>query len=698
MKLAVAYLRVSTKDQAEKGGQAEGFSIPAQREALQRKAQNLGAGIAAEFVDAGESAKSADRPDLQRMLVYLIEHRVDYVLVHKVDRLARNRVDDIAITMAIKKSGAQLVSATENIDETPSGMLLHGIMSSIAEFYSHNLATEVHKGMSQKAKTGGTPGKVPIGYFNVGRMTPEGREERTVVVDPDRAPLISWAFTAFATGEWTIRLLADELERRGLRSRQTPKVASRPVRPNVLQSILTNPYYKGMVVYRGVTHPGRHTPLADVSTWQQVQDVLSAHAVGEKQRSHRHYLKSSILCGDCGSRLIVSMAKNRYGTVYPYFSCLGRHEKRTRCTRKAMLISLVEKIVEDHWATIQLDRTTRDQLEVNLREILSEQRQELTLERKLLEETRRALVAKQDRLIEAVYSGAFPMDRIGREQTEVGRQLADVEQRLASAHADDARAERHLATVLEFLPDCHNVYVAAGPLERRLLNQAMFTCLYIEEEQVRPVYAKPFDTLLGSMGTAEPKGNQPDEGASQVSMAEILQRYQVADSNGPANDFLFQSDLRRAAKNASFKPLTSMEKPRLPVGSPPDRNSSGGFSCQPCTLIEQLSNPRPQLLRLLDFYENEGSIAQRLRSNSSKVTMSPESDKDSGMKRSLVRPNHRLSSHNTEVLIRAHDAGAPQSQLASQFHIHRTTVKRHVVRRRHQLKLGHSAVRRLISY
>lgn len=49
-----------------------------------------------------------------------------------------------------------LVSATENIDETPSGMLLHGIMSTIAEFSSRNLANEVAKGMTQKAATGGT--------------------------------------------------------------------------------------------------------------------------------------------------------------------------------------------------------------------------------------------------------------------------------------------------------------------------------------------------------------------------------------------------------------------------------------------------------------------------------------------------------------------------------------------------------------
>jgi DNA invertase Pin-like site-specific DNA recombinase len=44
-----------------------------------------------------------------------------------------------------------LVSCTENINETPSGMLLHGVMGSIAEFYSRNLANEVIKGSVQSA-------------------------------------------------------------------------------------------------------------------------------------------------------------------------------------------------------------------------------------------------------------------------------------------------------------------------------------------------------------------------------------------------------------------------------------------------------------------------------------------------------------------------------------------------------------------
>jgi site-specific DNA recombinase len=165
---AVIYLRVSTKEQAERGGEAEGFSIPAQREACRRKAASLGAVVVEEFADRGESAKTADRPELQRLLEFVTEQPVKYVIVHKVDRLARNRADDVAINLAIQQAGAELVSVSENIDQTPSGLLLHGIMSSIAEFYSRNLATEIIKGSTQKAKNGGTPGRVPLGYRNVG--------------------------------------------------------------------------------------------------------------------------------------------------------------------------------------------------------------------------------------------------------------------------------------------------------------------------------------------------------------------------------------------------------------------------------------------------------------------------------------------------------------------------------------------------
>ena len=259
MKLAVSYLRVSTRAQADTDYDEDGLSIAAQREANQRKAGQLGAVIVAEFMDKAESAKAADRPELQAMLKFIRElGSISYVIVDKVDRLARNREDDVLINISVRQAGAQLVSSKENIDETPSGKLLHGIMATIAEFYSANLAMEAMKGMRQKAKVGGTPGLAPLGYRNV-REHIDGREIRTVAVDLERAPLIQWMFSAYATGDWTMSQLCDELERRGLRIPATRKRPARPVSIQHIDKMLMNRYYLGFVKFEGIWHQGRHT-------------------------------------------------------------------------------------------------------------------------------------------------------------------------------------------------------------------------------------------------------------------------------------------------------------------------------------------------------------------------------------------------------------------------------------------------------
>jgi len=83
--LAVSYPRVSTNEQAERGGRDEGFSLPAQREANQRKAERVGAIIVEEFIEPGESGASTDRPALQRLLAYVKSHPAAYCIVHKID-------------------------------------------------------------------------------------------------------------------------------------------------------------------------------------------------------------------------------------------------------------------------------------------------------------------------------------------------------------------------------------------------------------------------------------------------------------------------------------------------------------------------------------------------------------------------------------------------------------------------------------
>ncbi len=290
LQLAVSYLRVSTREQAERGGADEGFSIPAQREANQRKATELGARVVREFIDAGESGRSADRDGLQEMLAFIAATRVQFCLVHKLDRLARNRVDDVKIHEALLAAGVTLVSATESIDQTPSGMLVHGIMSSIAEFYSRNLATEVTKGLTQKLAQGGTPMRAPIGYFNVRRTDAQGREVRTVEIDPERAPLIRWAFETYAKCETSVTGLLRDLTARGLVTVPSPKRPSKPLGKNTLYKLLTNPYYAGVIRYKGALHPGAHEPLIEPALFDQVQALLKArNARMTRHVTHAHH-------------------------------------------------------------------------------------------------------------------------------------------------------------------------------------------------------------------------------------------------------------------------------------------------------------------------------------------------------------------------------------------------------------------------
>ena len=495
---AVIYLRVSTKEQAEMGGEAEGYSIPAQREACLRKAQALPSMVEAEFVDRGESARSVDRPELQRLLVYVKEHRVAYVIVHKVDRLARSRLDDVTINVALQAAGAQLVSVTENIDETPSGLLLHGIMSSIAEFYSRNLANEVLKGSTQKAKLGGTIGKAPTGYLNVRRME-NGREVRTVEIDPVRGPLMAWAFEAYATGQWTTRGLLAELTKRGLTSVPGPRSTAKPLVLSNLQRLLKHPYYKGVVCYRGAWYPGQHQPLVSNDTWSRVQEVLVAkNYAGEKQREHPHYLKGSVFCGQCGSRLIVSFAKNRFGSVYPYFVCIGRHQKRTDCNQQAVRIEAVEALVERVYARIALEPERIQAIRDFVREGLGQQQASLEVERRTQAQRLVKATAERDKLLQAFYAGAISLELLKREQTRLTKELEDAQAALTAAQAEFGQVEQTLETALVLAADCQAMYRAASEKVRRQCNQAFFTKLLIDDEgEVQVELAEPFALLLG---------------------------------------------------------------------------------------------------------------------------------------------------------------------------------------------------------
>jgi site-specific DNA recombinase len=502
---AVLYLRVSTKDQAERGGEEEGFSIPSQRRSGHRKAAALGATVVKEFIEPGESGKTlAKRPALRKLLAYIAENPVTYVIVDKVDRWARNRELDSLITRSVREAGAQLISAQEAIDETPAGQLLHGIMASIAQFYSDNLAREVIKGSVTKAELGGTPTKAPIGYSNV-REIINGREARVVEIDPERGPLMTWALTEIALRPRPIRILHAEVTDKGLRTSPGPKRPAKPLTISQFHRCLRNPYYKGHVVYRGVTYAGTHQPLASAEIWERVQRNLDAqNTAGERKRSHPHYLKGTVYCGRCESRLIITEAKNRHGSIYRYFICVGRHQKRTTCDQSAMRITQVEAIVEDYYATIGLSPDRSTALREYIHTGLSARRADAELERRQQQTLLTKLDHERRKLLQLHYRDAIAPDLFEDEQERITRGMQTATTRLTTIDHVFADIEDTLDHALRLGQNCHHAYVAARPHVRRLMNHAFFQALYIsDDDTTRSNLAEPFAILLGDELTRE---------------------------------------------------------------------------------------------------------------------------------------------------------------------------------------------------
>ena len=494
-KRAVSYIRVSTREQAQRGGSEEGFSLPAQREANKRKAQSMGALVVKEFADRGESARSANRPELQKMLAYLKEDGgIDYVIVHKLDRLARNRADDVEINRAFEEAGVRLVSTSENIDQTPGGMLLHGIMSSIAEFYSRNLANEVMKGMGEKARNGGTLGKAPLGYMNVRARDENGREIRTIALDEERAPLIRLAFTEYATGQWTTKRLAAHLHDRGLTTVPTARKPAKAVTGAQLHRMLRHPYYKGTISFQGVEYPGAHEPLVDEETWRHVQAMLDSHRFGERERQHNHHLKTTVYCGLCGARLLVQNTRNSKGDLYPYFIC-ARRQRTHDCAFRAVLIDVVEDRMSDLYRTIQLGRQDRQLVEQYVREELHHLERDKDRTIRSLTTRRTNIEDKRRRLMHAHYEGAVPLELLREEQTQLTSELGHIERQLTAYQADVTEIHQRLTGALDLLEDCHRLYQAAPPHLKKLLNQVFF-----ERVLVNPLVDEEGRVVLPSTG------------------------------------------------------------------------------------------------------------------------------------------------------------------------------------------------------
>lgn len=308
MEKAIIYCRVSTEEQAENGH----HSLAAQESICRRLALEKGYNIVRVFKDPGKSATNMNRPGLKDALAFCqTGESIKVLLVQDTDRLARNTQDHLAIRAILKKAGVILISASQPmLEDSAEGNMIDTIIASVNQFQSDITSRKTVKGLEEKVRNGGWPCQAPLGYKNIGQG--EGGRERIVVLDPETAPIIKKMFKYYATGNYSLHELRDIMYSEGLRSRNAKKIHVSKV-----HAMLLNPFYIGIVRWRGIEVKGQHKPLIEEGLFGAVDNALRLNG-GQRgrRRTHDFLLKGYLYCAECGSRLIGECHINKKATYY----------------------------------------------------------------------------------------------------------------------------------------------------------------------------------------------------------------------------------------------------------------------------------------------------------------------------------------------------------------------------------------------
>lgn len=211
---AVAYLRVSTEEQAR-----EGVSLAAQRAKVEAYAALYDARLVAVCEDAGASASTLERPALRRALAMLRRGEADALIVAKLDRLTRSVRDLGELVDGVFKKKA-LLSVAEQVDtRSAAGRMVLNIIASISQWEREAIGERTADAMRHMRERGEyTGGAAPLGFC---RATAGGLT--AVLLDPREQETIAEIRDLRARG-MTVRAIAAQLaaDGRDLRGEVTP--------------------------------------------------------------------------------------------------------------------------------------------------------------------------------------------------------------------------------------------------------------------------------------------------------------------------------------------------------------------------------------------------------------------------------------------------------------------------------------------
>lgn len=260
------------------------------------------------------SAKEPDQREGFVRLISLVEKgAVDTVAAWHPDRLSRNEMDAARICYLVRKGKLNLKFVSYTFDNSPEGLMMLQLALSQSQYYSSKLSKDVLRGLESKIEQGWWPHRAPEGYLN-------NRDERTIVPDPERFPLVKRAFDIILTGAYTVeevrRIMNDQW---GYRTRKYKKIGGKELTRAAAYRMFSSIFYAGRMERKGqIIEKASHVPMITLDEFVRVQQITGRGSYKKRTFAFNGLMR----CRHCGRAVVGSLQHGRHkrGT-YVYYRC-----------------------------------------------------------------------------------------------------------------------------------------------------------------------------------------------------------------------------------------------------------------------------------------------------------------------------------------------------------------------------------------
>ncbi len=497
MPVALIYARVSTKEQTKN------LSLATQRKACLEYCERQGWNVPKVFSEEGESAKTADRTELKKLLAYCRENkgRIDFVVVHSLSRFARSAVDHLALRAVLAGLRISLRSVTEPIDDSSTGKLVETVLSAVAQFDNDQKADRTRAGMRHALELGRWTHQPPLGFI------PGPKGGPSLLHDVGRVELVRQAFEEFAGGKYQQRELLLRLNRRGLKTRR-----GQPLSAQSLRAMLRNRRYAGWVEAPkwGISVLGDFEPIVTEALFDRVQAVLAGRGGAPRRHSRDnpdYPLRRFVKCSACG-RPLTGSGSTGHSRRYSYYHCT--------CGAVRVRTEVLEDAFRGLLARLQPRPEYMKLYNAVVLDVWKERRAEARKARAGLERRIADLRQREDRL-EETFIQRREIDRqtYERQRDKLREQIMLAEVGREEATGEELDVEGILAFAQHVLANAARLWEEAPLDQRQRLQAALFPRGLSSDGSGfgTPVTCLAFSELLPSDGAqdglASPTGFEP---------------------------------------------------------------------------------------------------------------------------------------------------------------------------------------------